>query len=211
MNGEFLEALQQIAKEKDIPLETLIETVESALATAYKRNNEVNGEIKVRIDSNRAAANPFRVFIEKEIVEEVEDDYLQMSLPDARKLNPDALLGEVITIAVPTENFGRIAAQTAKQVVVQRIREAERRKIFDDYNERVGEVVTGTVQRREGRNVVIGAGKTRRDAHTAGAGRIGAVPLQRPHQSLRTGSKGHEQRAAGHRVADASEPDTPSF
>ena len=159
MNGEFLEALQQIAKEKDIPLETLIETVESALATAYKRNNEVNGEIKVRIDSNRAAANPFRVFIEKEIVEEVEDDYLQMSLPDARKLNPDALLGEVITIAVPTENFGRIAAQTAKQVVVQRIREAERRKIFDDYNERVGEVVTGTVQRREGRNVVIGLGK----------------------------------------------------
>ena len=159
MNGEFLEALQQIAKEKDIPLETLIETVESALATAYKRNYPIQGEIQVRIDSNRGATNPFRVFYEKEIVEEVEDNSAQMSLEEARQHNPDALVGETVTIDVGMGNFGRIAAQTAKQVVVQRIRETERRKIFDDYNERVGEVVTGTVQRKEGRNVVIQLGK----------------------------------------------------
>ncbi len=159
MNGEFIEALQQIAKEKDIPLDTLIETVESALATAYKRNNPTNGEIKVRIDSTKSAANPFRVYCEKLVVEEVEDEFAQINLPEAQELNPDILVGEILSYDVPQGNFGRIAAQTAKQVVVQRIREAERRKIFDEFNERVGEVVTGTVQRREGRNVIIGLGK----------------------------------------------------
>jgi N utilization substance protein A len=159
MNGEFIEALQQIAKEKDIPLDTLIETVESALATAYKRNYATNGEIKVRIDSNKSAAAPFKVYCEKIVVEEVENEHIEIALEEARQHNPDVLVGETITFDVNMVNFGRIAAQTAKQVVVQRIREAERRKIFDDFNERVGEVVTGTVQRREGRNVIIGLGK----------------------------------------------------
>jgi len=157
--SEFIEALQQIAKEKDIPLDTLIETVESALATAYKRNNPTNGEIRVRIDSARSASNPFRVFCEKLVVDDVEDEYAQISVAEAKAINPDILPGEILAYDVPQGNFGRIAAQTAKQVVVQRIREAERKKIFDEFNERVGEVVTGTVQRREGRNVVIGLGK----------------------------------------------------
>ena len=159
MNGEFIEALQQISKEKDIPLDTLIETVESALATAYKRNNPAHGEIKVRIDSNKTASTPYKVYCEKVVVAEVTNDYEEISLEEALRHNPDALVGEVLTFDIPTEGFGRIAAQTAKQVVVQRIREAERRKIFDEYNERVGEVVTGTVQRREGRNVLISLGK----------------------------------------------------
>ncbi len=163
-SGEFLDALQLIAKEKDIPLDTLIETLESALATAYKRNapitgDPINGDIQVRIDSTPRAANPFRVFYEKTVVEEVEDDFVEMTLEEARKHNPDALVGEIVAVNIEVANFGRIAAQTAKQVVVQRIRETERRKIFDDYNERVGEVVTGTVQRKEGRNVLIGLGK----------------------------------------------------
>src|SRR5579871_764420 len=157
--SDFIEALQQIAKEKDIPLDTLIETVESALATAYKRNNPTNGEIKVRIDSTKSASDPFKVYCEKLVVEEVENDHEQITLEEARRFNAEIMVGELLTIDVPQANFGRIAAQTAKQVVVQRIREAERRKIFDEYNERVGEVVTGTVQRREGRNVVIGLGK----------------------------------------------------
>jgi N utilization substance protein A len=159
MNAEFLENLQQIAREKDIPLETLIETVESALATAYNRNDETHGQIRVRIDSAKSASNPFKVFYEKTVVEEVSDPAREISLDAARQLNPDAEVGEVIEIDVNLNHFGRIAAQTAKQVVVQRIREAERRKIFDDYNERVGEVVTGVVQRREGRHVVISLGK----------------------------------------------------
>ena len=157
--SEFIEALQQIAKEKDIPLDTLIETVESALATAYKRNNNSVGEVKVRIDSTRSASNPFRVFCEKLVVDEISDENNEILLADARTYNPDAIVGETVTYDVPQGNFGRIAAQTAKQVVVQRIREAERKKIYDEFNDRVGEVVTGTVQRREGRNVIIGLGK----------------------------------------------------
>ncbi len=157
--SEFIEALQQIAKEKDIPLDTLIETVESALATAYKRNNNSTGEVKVRIDSGRSAASPFRVFCEKTVVDEVFDENNEITLTDARAINPEILVGETLVYDVPQGNFGRIAAQTAKQVVVQRIREAERKKVFDEFNERVGEVVTGTVQRREGRNVIIGLGK----------------------------------------------------
>jgi len=159
MNDDFLEALQAIAKEKDIPLDTLIETVESALATAYKRNSPTTGEVKVQIDSHKGSTQPFKVFVEKTVVETVENDQEEISMVEARKLDPDALIGEPIEIPVPLGSFGRIAAQTAKQVVVQRIREAERRKIFDEYNERVSEVVTGTVQRREGGNVVITLGK----------------------------------------------------
>lgn len=163
MNGEFLEALQQIAKEKDIPLETLVETVESALATAYKRNfatgAEINGEIRVRIDSSKSASTPFKIFCEKLVVEEVENDYEQISLEEAREINGDTLAGEIIEIPINPGNFGRIAAQTAKQVMMQRIREAERRKVFDEFNERIGEVMTGVVQRREGRNVIVNLGK----------------------------------------------------
>lgn len=159
MSGEFLEALQQIAKEKDIPLDTLIETVESALATAYKKNNPVPGEVKVSIDSSRSSATPFKVYSEKVVVEEVTNDYNEISLADARKHDPNILVGEVLALDVKQGDFGRIAAQTAKQVVVQRIREAERRKVMDEYSEKQGEVVTGMVSRREGRNIIIGMGK----------------------------------------------------
>ena len=95
MNGEFIEALQQIAKEKDIPLDTLIETVESALATAYKRNNPTNGEIKVRIDSTKSAASPFRVYCEKLVVDEIEDEFEQITLAEAKAINPEILVGEI--------------------------------------------------------------------------------------------------------------------
>jgi transcription termination/antitermination protein NusA len=163
MNGEFLEALQQIAKEKDIPLETLVETVESALATAYKRNfatgAEIHGEIRVRIDSSKSANTPFKIFCEKLVVDSVENDYEQISVVEAREHNPDVMAGEVIEIPINPGNFGRIAAQTAKQVMMQRIREAERRKVFDEFNERIGEVMTGVVQRKEGRNVIVNLGK----------------------------------------------------
>ncbi len=159
MSGEFLEALQQIAKEKDIPLDTLIETVESALATAYKKNNSVSGEVKVRIDSNRSSATPFKVYSEKTVVEEVTSDYTEISLADARKYDPNAIVGEILTMDVKQGDFGRIAAQTAKQVVVQRIRETERKKMLDEYADKQGEVVTGVVSRREGRNIIIGMGK----------------------------------------------------
>jgi N utilization substance protein A len=159
MNGDFLEALEQIAKEKDIPFDTLVDTVESALATAYKKNFTTESDIRVKIDSRRNAKDHFRVFYEKQVVEEVKSTATQLSLDEAKALDPEAEIGDTLSFEVNTASFGRIAAQTAKQVVVQRIREAERKKIFDDYTERVGEVVTGTVQRREGRNILISLGK----------------------------------------------------
>jgi len=159
MNGEFIEALLQIAKEKDIPFDTLKETVESALATAFKKNHSTNAEIKVRIDSQKGSTSPYSVYCERTIVEGPTEEPEEISLEEARRIDPDAVIGEVIEEPIPLGNFGRIAAQTAKQVVVQRIREAERRKIFDEYSEKVGEVVTGVVQRREGRNVIVNLGK----------------------------------------------------
>ncbi len=159
MNGEFIEALQQIAKEKDIPLDTLIETVESALATAYKKNYPVNTEIKVRIDAHKSAQSPYRVFTERIVVEGPTEDPAEITLDEARRDEPEKMIGEIVETEIEQKYFGRIAAQTAKQVVVQRIREAERRKIFDEYNDKVGEVVTGVVQRREGRNVIVNLGK----------------------------------------------------
>ena len=156
MNGEFIEALRAIEKEKDIPLEVLIETVESALVTAYKKNFATIEDVKVRVQSSKIG---FKVFCEKSVVEEVTNSHVEIGLSEARAIDPDVTVGEFIELEVTPEDFGRIAAQTAKQVVMQRIREAERDRIFDEYSEKVGEVVTGIVQRREQRNVFVNVGK----------------------------------------------------
>ena len=156
MNGDFIEALRAIEKEKEIPLEILIETVESALVTAYKKNFATTGDVTVRVQSSKSG---FRVFCEKAVVDQVTNSHAEISLDEARAIDPEASVGDLIEIEVTPEDFGRIAAQTAKQVVMQRIREAERDHIFDEYSEKAGEVVTGIVQRREQRNVFINIGK----------------------------------------------------
>jgi len=156
MNADFLDALRQIEKEKEIPLEVLLSTIESALETAYKKNFAATGDIRVRVSSSKGG---FHVFCEKEVVEKVENAHTQITLDEARKHVPDARVGDVIEIEVTPEDFGRIAAQTAKQVVVQRIREAERERVYEEFGERIGEVLTCTVQRREQRNVFVNLGK----------------------------------------------------
>lgn len=168
MNGDFLDALQQIAREKEISPEALLETVEQALVTAYKKNFITNsaphaGEIKVRINSANAT---FQVFCQRYVVADPDDDDLDWELgpndiliDDARAIDPNVKPGDILETEVTPPSFGRIAAQTAKQVVVQRLREAEREKILDEYQERVGEVLTGIVQRREHKNVLVNLGK----------------------------------------------------
>jgi transcription termination/antitermination protein NusA len=156
MNADFLDALRQIEKEKDIPLEVLLSTIESALETAYKKNYAAQGDIRVRVSSSKGG---FHVFCEKDVVEMVLNSHNEISLDEAREHVPDSVIGETIEIEVTPENFGRIAAQTAKQVVVQRIREAERERVYEEYNDRVGDVITCTVQRREQRNVFVNLGK----------------------------------------------------
>ena len=156
MNPDFLDALRQIEREKEIPLEVLLSTIESALETAYKKNYAATGDVRVRVSSSKGG---FHVYCEKDVVQEVENEHTEISIQDAREHDPEVDAGDVIEIEVTPENFGRIAAQTAKQVVVQRIREAERERVYEEFGERVGEVLTGTVQRREQRNVFVNVGK----------------------------------------------------
>ncbi len=156
MNADFLDALRQIEKEKEIPLEVLLSTIESALETAYKKNFAATGDVRVRVSSSKGG---FHVFCEKDVVETVENSHTEISIEEARKHDPNVRVGDVIEIEVTPENFGRIAAQTAKQVVVQRIREAEREHVYEEFGDRVGEVLTCTVQRREQRNVFVNLGK----------------------------------------------------
>ncbi|MCF0150094.1 MAG: transcription termination/antitermination protein NusA [Firmicutes bacterium] len=157
MNMDFLEALDALERERHMPKEKLIEAIESALVSAYKKNYGDNyRKIRVNIDNSTGDIN---VFMGKDVVEEVEDNYSQISLEEAREVDPEYEIGDIIEYQVTPSDFGRVAAQTAKQVVVQRIREAERDMIYDDYHDREGQVVTGVVQRVSGGTVFINIGR----------------------------------------------------
>lgn len=156
MNHEFMDALEQIEREKGISKEILLDAIETALASAYKRDQKVAQSIEVRIDSETGA---FHVYTHKTVVDEVEDDKNEISLEEAQKINPVYELGDLVEFEIFPKEFGRIAAQTAKQVVVQRIREAERSIIYDEFINRVGDLMTGVVQRFEQRNIFIDLGR----------------------------------------------------
>ena len=157
MNKEFIAAIEELEKEKAISKDILIEAIESALVSAYKKNYGTSQNVRVDIGRDTGDIN---VFMRKDIVDEVEDDLVEISLEDAIEIDPRYAVGDVIEYQVTPRDFGRIAAQTAKQVVVQRIREAERGMIFDDYINRQGEIITGTVQRISNETVFINMGKT---------------------------------------------------
>lgn len=156
MNAEFIEALNQIEKEKGISKDILIETIEISLVTACKNNFGTAQNIKVEIDRDKGDVS---VYAEKEIVEVVEDKQLTISLEDANAIDPKLNLGDIIQIEITPKNFGRIAAQKAKQVVVQKIREAEREVIFNQYITKEKDVITGIIQRQVRDNVIINLGK----------------------------------------------------
>lgn len=146
MKAEILEALDDLVRERGISREVLIEAIEAALISAYRRNFGAAQNVRVFFDDK---TGEYRVYAQKEIVEEVTDPRLQVSLEEARMKNPNLQLGDVFEVEVTPRDFGRIAAQTAKQVVVQRIREAERGMIYEEYSSREGEIVTGLVQRQD--------------------------------------------------------------
>ncbi len=156
MQVDFVQALRDIGREKDIPLETLSEIIEAALVSAYRKHYGAACEIHVDIDWDNGTA---MVFSRKQVVEHMENPHIEMALAEARRLDPTVEEGEYLDIEVTPSEFGRIAAQTAKQVVAQRIREAEREIIFEEFSNRDGDVVTGVVQRREGRTVFVDVGK----------------------------------------------------
>ena len=153
---ELIMAMEELEKERGINKEYLIESLETALVTAYKRNYDSAENVKVLIDAENG---DIKVYSLREVVKEVEDDKLQISLEDAKKQNKKAKAGDTVEIEIVPRNFGRIAAQTAKQVIVQKIREAERNMVYTEYNDRKGEIVSGIVQKSDGGTVVLDLGK----------------------------------------------------
>jgi len=157
MNTEFLEALRDLEREKGISANILLEAIEAALLSAYKRNFGSLQNAKVLI--NRETGD-CKVYSQRNVVETVIDPRLEISLSEARAIDPLYNLEDVVETEVTPRNFGRIAAQTAKQVVVQRIREAERNIIYEQFANREGDIISGVVQRIEQKNAFIELGKT---------------------------------------------------
>ena len=156
MSTELLAAFEQLARERGIAAEVLFEAVEAALISAYKRNFGTAQNVRVAMDRD---TGEIHVYSRKDVVEIVSDPKQEISLIDAKAIDIAFQPGDVVEQEVTPKDFGRIAAQTAKQVVVQRIREAERSLVFDEYSNRENDIVTGVVQRVEQRQVYVDLGK----------------------------------------------------
>jgi transcription termination/antitermination protein NusA len=156
MSSELLDALLFLEKDKGISRDVLIEAIEAALVSAYRRN--FNQAQNVRIDINLGTGT-MRVFARKEVVDEVFDPRLEISIEDAQRINPNYNVEDVVELEVTPKDFGRIAAQTAKQVVTQRVREAERGIIYSEFIDREEDIMTGIVQRLDSKFIYVSLGK----------------------------------------------------
>lgn len=150
--------VRTIAEEKNLPEEKVLEVIEQAIAAAWRRDNgERDQNVRSELNVNDGTA---KVFVELEVVEIVGAESVEISLEDARKINPEVQIGEMVEKEFEVTSFGRVAAQTAKQVVLQRLREAEREVVLEEFEDKIGTVVNGTVQRVESRVVRVDLGKT---------------------------------------------------
>ncbi|MFQ8663166.1 MAG: transcription termination factor NusA [Lachnospiraceae bacterium] len=156
MNTELLEELNILEKEKDISKETLLEAIENSLLNACKNHFGKADNVKVIMDRETC---DYQLFAEKEVVEEVEDTLEQISLEDARNIDGKYDIGDIVQIPIESKSFGRIATQNAKNLILQKIREEERKVVYDQYFEKEKDIVTGIVQRYVGKNVSINLGK----------------------------------------------------
>ncbi|MBO9386862.1 MAG: transcription termination/antitermination protein NusA [Thermomicrobium sp.] len=156
MKSDLYTAIAQVAAERGIPREAVMESVQQALRTVYKKATGSDEEVEIEIDVN---TGKIRIFAPKRVVEKVNDPLSEISIEEARKIDPRAIVGDIVRIERQPSNFGRIAAQTAKQVILQRIRDFERDTIYNEFIDRVGEVLTGTVQRVDARAVILSFGK----------------------------------------------------
>ena len=157
MDSEFMQLLVEIEKEKGISHETLLEALEQALVSAYKKSFVGHEEVRVTIDRETAE---MKVYTRQIVVDEVLDPLNEISLETAKKINKSYQLGDFVDTETMPATFGRIAAQTARQVVVQRLREAERGLVYEKFIEKQGEIITGMVQRLERRNMMVDIGGT---------------------------------------------------
>lgn len=177
MKSEFISAINQVCAERNLSQEIVIEAVEAALVSAYKRNFGASENIRTKLDPTTGQVH---VYAEKEIADVVEDPKLHISLEEAAEIRPDAAVGETVLVETTPRNFGRIAAQTAKQVILQRIREAERDVLYHTYIDREGELITGTVQSIDYQGITLNLGKAE-----ASLPRHEQIPGERPHQNQR--------------------------
>jgi N utilization substance protein A len=157
VNAELLRALDQIEEEKGISKDVIVEAIEAALLSAYKKNFGATAQ-NMRIEMDRASGE-MRAYQVRTVVEDVDDATTQIALSQVREWDPTAQIGEMVEVEVTPRDFGRIAAQTAKQVVVQRLREAERELVYKEFRDREGDIVTGIVQRIERKNVYLDLGR----------------------------------------------------
>ena len=153
---ELIIAMDELEKEKGVKKEVLLESIEAALVTAYKRNFDALENVKVDIDHNTGATHIYSI---KEVMERANDDALEISLEDAHKINKDLKIGDSVEVEIVPKDFGRIAAQTAKQVIIQKIREVSRDVLYTEFSDRKGEIVSGIIQKADGGVVVIDLGK----------------------------------------------------
>ncbi len=156
MNKELMEALEILEREKEISKDTLFEAIENSLITAYKNHFGKADNVKVEIDRETC---DYYCYAEKEVVDEVEDPVMQISPEDAKEIDPKAKVGDIVRVEIRSKEFGRIATQNAKSVILQKIREEERSVIYNQYFEKEKDVVTGIVQRYMGKNISINLGK----------------------------------------------------
>ena len=156
MNTELLEALNILEKEKDISKESLLDAIENSLLNACKSHFGKADNIKVIMDRESC---DYQLYAEKEVVEDVEDTLEQISLEDARKMDGKYDIGDIVHVPIESKSFGRIATQNAKNLILQKIREEERKVVYDQYFEKEKDIVTGIVQRYVGKNVSINLGK----------------------------------------------------
>mgnify|MGYP004503865571 FL=1 len=153
---ELIEAMDELEKERGIKKDYLIESLEGALVSAYKKNFDSVDNVKVTINQETGDVHIYSV---REVVEKSEDPLLEIGIDEARQINPKAEIGETVDLEIVPKDFGRIAAQTAKQVVVQKIREAERDIVYNEYHDKTGEIVTGIIQKVDENLVVLDLGK----------------------------------------------------
>ena len=154
---ELILAMEELEKESGIQKEYLLESIETALVTAYKKNFECEDEnVKITMDKE---TGEIHVYMQKEIVKEVENEKTQMSLEEAKAIDKKYKVGDIYEKELVPKNFGRIAAQTAKQVIIQKIREASREFLYNEFNDRIGEIVSGIVQKADGGVVIVDLGR----------------------------------------------------
>lgn len=155
-NKELILALEELEKEKGIKKEYLLESIETALVTAYKRNFDALENVRVVMDHQTGATHVFAI---KDVMKKANDEDTEISVEEAQKINPDLKEGDTVEVEIVPRDFGRIAAQTAKQVIIQKLREAERDIVFNEYNDRKGEIISGLIQKADRNIVVMDLGK----------------------------------------------------